>query len=41
MKLGYADMVIAVNQPHYQIALERGNILPERLAIVRSGPRGE
>jgi len=36
-----ADMVIAVNQSHYQIALERGNIPPERLAIVRSGPRRE
>ena len=34
-----ADMVIAVNQSHYQIALDRGNIPAERVAIVRSGPR--
>jgi glycosyltransferase involved in cell wall biosynthesis len=36
-----ADMVIAVNRSHYKIALDRGNIPEERLAIVRSGPRRE
>jgi glycosyltransferase involved in cell wall biosynthesis len=36
-----ADLVVAVNRSHYRIALERGNIPEERLAIVRSGPSRE
>lgn len=34
-----ADMVIAVNRSHFDIAVERGGIAPEKIAIVRSGPR--
>jgi glycosyltransferase involved in cell wall biosynthesis len=34
-----ADMVIAVNQSHFGIALERGGISADRVAVVRSGPR--
>ncbi|ABF42791.1 glycosyl transferase, group 1 [Candidatus Koribacter versatilis Ellin345] len=34
-----ADMVIAVNQSHFDISEQRGGIRPERIAIVRSGPR--
>ncbi len=34
-----ADMVIAVNRSHYDIAVQRGGIPEDRIAIVRSGPR--
>jgi len=34
-----ADVVITVNQSHYDIALHRGGIDSRRVAIVRSGPR--
>lgn len=34
-----ADMVIAVNQSHSEIAQRRGSVPPGRIAIVRSGPR--
>lgn len=34
-----ADMVIAVNQSHSEIAQRRGSVLPRKIAIVRSGPR--
>jgi glycosyltransferase involved in cell wall biosynthesis len=34
-----ADLVIAVNRSHFAIALERGGISSERVAVVRSGPR--
>ena len=33
-----ADLVIAVNESHRRIALERGGIPPDRLFVVRSGP---
>ncbi len=33
-----ADAVIAVNESHRKIALDRGKVAPERLHVVRSGP---
>jgi glycosyltransferase involved in cell wall biosynthesis len=33
-----ADVVIAPNQSHAEIALERGGVEPDRVAVVRSGP---
>jgi glycosyltransferase involved in cell wall biosynthesis len=38
LSLRTADMVIAVNQSHRDIALERGGVDPAKLVIVRSGP---
>jgi glycosyltransferase involved in cell wall biosynthesis len=34
-----ADLVVAVNRSHFAMAVERGGIPGERVAIVRSGPR--
>lgn len=34
-----ADLVIAVNQSHSEIAQRRGSVPPEQIAVVRSGPR--
>lgn len=39
LTLRSADMVIAVNQSHREIALKRGGISEEKIVIVRSGPR--
>lgn len=39
MTLRSAHAVIAVNQSHRTIALERGGIAAERVSVVRSGPR--
>jgi glycosyltransferase involved in cell wall biosynthesis len=39
MTLKSADVVIAVNESHRTIALQRGGIGDERIAVVRSGPR--
>jgi glycosyltransferase involved in cell wall biosynthesis len=36
--LRFADVVIAVNQSHRDIAIERGGIDPSKIVIVRSGP---
>jgi glycosyltransferase involved in cell wall biosynthesis len=36
--LRFADAVIAVNQSHRDIAIERGGISPSKVVIVRSGP---
>jgi len=33
-----ADVVIAVNESHRRIAMERGGVPPEHLVVVRSGP---
>jgi glycosyltransferase involved in cell wall biosynthesis len=41
MTLRSADMVIAVNESHKEIALKRGGIAEAKVAVVRSGPRGE
>jgi glycosyltransferase involved in cell wall biosynthesis len=38
LSLRSADMVIAVNQSHRDIALQRGGVDPAKLVIVRSGP---
>jgi glycosyltransferase involved in cell wall biosynthesis len=34
-----ADMIIAVNESHRQVALQRGNVSEAKVVIVRSGPR--
>lgn len=39
LTLRSADVVIAVNESHRQIALERGGISDQRIVVVRSGPR--
>ncbi len=39
MTLRSAERVIAVNESHRRIALERGGIPDEKIAVVRSGPR--
>jgi glycosyltransferase involved in cell wall biosynthesis len=39
MTLKSADAVIAVNESHRNIALERGGIADEKISVVRSGPR--
>lgn len=39
MTLRSADVVIAVNESHRKVALERGGIPDEKIAVVRSGPR--
>jgi glycosyltransferase involved in cell wall biosynthesis len=39
MTLKSADAVIAVNESHRAIALQRGGIPDERITVVRSGPR--
>jgi glycosyltransferase involved in cell wall biosynthesis len=39
MTLRSADAVIAVNESHRTIALQRGGIPDERITVVRSGPR--
>lgn len=41
MTLRSADMVIAVNESHKEIALKRGGIAESNVTVVRSGPRGE
>jgi glycosyltransferase involved in cell wall biosynthesis len=41
MTLRSADTVIAVNESHKEIALRRGGIPEERIAVVRSGPRAK
>jgi len=41
MTLKSADMVIAVNESHRAIALQRGGIPDSRITVVRSGPRCE
>ncbi len=39
MTLKCADVVIAVNQSHRTVAVERGGIADSRVTVVRSGPR--
>lgn len=39
LTLRSADIVIAVNESHRKVALERGGISDEKIAVVRSGPR--
>jgi glycosyltransferase involved in cell wall biosynthesis len=39
LTLRSADGVIAVNESHRKVALERGGISDEKIAVVRSGPR--
>jgi glycosyltransferase involved in cell wall biosynthesis len=39
MTLRSADVVIAVNESHRKIALERGGIFDGKIGVVRSGPR--
>jgi glycosyltransferase involved in cell wall biosynthesis len=41
MTLRSADVVIAVNESHKEIALKRGGIAEANVTVVRSGPRGE
>jgi glycosyltransferase involved in cell wall biosynthesis len=41
MTLRSADMVIAVNESHKEVALKRGGIAEANVTVVRSGPRGE
>jgi glycosyltransferase involved in cell wall biosynthesis len=41
MTLKSADVVIAVNESHKEIALKRGGIAEANVTVVRSGPRGE
>jgi glycosyltransferase involved in cell wall biosynthesis len=36
-----ADVVISTNQSYRQIAIERGGVAPERVFVVRSGPRAD
>lgn len=33
-----ADIVIAVNQSHWRIAVDRGGVAPDKVHVVRSGP---
>ncbi len=33
-----ADMVLATNESHRRVAIERGGVTPDRVTIVRSGP---
>lgn len=41
LTLKSAHAVIAVNQSHRAIALKRGGVAPEKIEIVRSGPRSD
>lgn len=39
LTLRSADVVIAVNESHRTIAMERGGVSNEKIAVIRSGPR--
>ncbi|HLH13174.1 MAG TPA: glycosyltransferase family 4 protein [Solirubrobacteraceae bacterium] len=39
MTMRSADVVLAANESHRQVAIERGGVAPQRVSVVRNGPR--
>ncbi len=39
MTMRSADVVLAANESHRRVAIERGGVAPERVVVVRNGPR--